>query len=142
MATAMNINQIKSDVDKVWNMDDNEIYHYLGLAKMGTTNIMESEVSIKKLMSIAANTNADEAKRSLFVNLEELGKKYFKETWNAIKKIVCRIYTDKLQIEGKELVVYLVAAILEVIKIANPLLILIITLAVRQGLNILCEVNL
>jgi hypothetical protein len=141
MATAIDKNQIKNDVDAVWEMDDQEVYRLLGLAQMGTNSVTEAKKSMGLIMSVAANTDADDATASVSTSLEKQGKTFLKKVWAEIKGIVCQIYNEKLQIDGKDLAAYLVAAIAAAVSISHALLVLVITLMVKRGLKKMCAIN-
>ncbi len=139
MTRAIDMNKIQSDVDTVWNMDDQEVYRLLGLAQMGTKSVTLAKKSMSSVMSAAANTNAKEAMASISGSLEVGGISYFEELWGNIKGIICQIYNDKLQIEGKDLAAYLVAALVSAVSISSALAVLVITIAVKRGLDKMCE---
>lgn len=141
MATTVNKDQIKRDVDAAWSMNDDEIYRLLGLAQMGTRNVAEATKSMKLVMSAAANTNVAEATASVSASLEAEGKNYFEELWENFKEIICQIYSEKLPIAGKDLAAYLVAAIVAAGAITNALAVLVITIAIKRGLDKMCGVK-
>ena len=141
MPMKINMDQIKTDVDATSTMKDDEIYRLLGLAQMGTQNVAEATKSMKLVMSAAANINVAEATTSVSGSLEADGKNYFEELWDSIKDIICQIYSEKLPVDGKDLVAYLVAAIVAAGAIANALAVLVITIAVRKGLNNMCGIK-
>lgn len=141
MMSASEKEQLKRDVEAIWNMEDKEVYSLLGLAEMGTKNITQAQKSMSFIMLAAANTNRGEAVAAVSDSLEEDGKNYFEELWEKIKGVICQIYNDKLQIEGKDLAAYLVAAIVSAISISNALAVLVITIAVKRGLDNMCSMQ-
>ncbi len=132
--------QIEKDAKAAWSMDDEEIYRLIGLVKMGTESVMEAKKSIGFVMSVAGNNDTDVAIALTNSTFLEKGKRHFRELWDGLKKIVCEIYARNLKLEGKDLVTYIVAAIMATVNIANALLVLIITIAVKKGLDKLCAV--
>jgi hypothetical protein len=138
MAVTINKDQIKRDVDAAWAMKDDEIFRLLGLAQMGTRNVIEATKSMKFVMAAVANTNAAVATASVSGSLEAEGKSFFEELWEKIKEIICQIYSEKLPIDGKDLVAYLVAAIVAAGAITNALAVLVITIAIKKGLDKMC----
>lgn len=140
MSPAINTKQIKQDVEDVWKMKEGEIYRHLGLAYMGTTNVVAARMSMKRVMSAAASTDAETAVDLLSKTLEKDGKKHFNATWKKIKKIACQLYSSKPKLGGKDLVEYLVTAVAALVSITSAVAILVITLAVKYGLDKLCSV--
>ncbi len=133
--------QIKRDVDTAWAMKDDEIYRLLGLAQMGTKNVTEAAKSLNLVMAAAMSTNISKATTSVSGTLEAEGKKYFEQLWKNVRGIICQIYSEKLPVDGKDLVTYLVVAIVAAGAITNALAVLVITIAVKKGLDKLCGVK-
>ena len=143
---------IEQEVQDAWNMSEEDLYKHLGMVSLGTNSLSESTRSMNMLMSMAANPDAEIATNTLWENLLENGRNYFARAWNALKDIICTIYKGNDKLEGKDLVSYIVGELLGMIGgaiaagtllagiISNPLLILVITIAVKKGLDLLCAI--
>jgi len=132
--------EMAQQVQQAWNMSDDDLYKQLGMASLGTSNFTESIDSMNMLMSVANNTDAHLATKSLGDNLLNKGKVVFTQTWNSIKGLVCTIYNEKILLEGQDLATYIIAAIIAAGKLANALATLIVTLAVKKGLAKMCAI--
>lgn len=125
---------------EVWDMDEDQLYHFLGMNSLGTKDIAESVDSMNMLMSAAANTDGALAKKILNKHLRIKGEALFKHAWESVKGIVCTIYEEQISIGGKDLVAYLVAVIVAAGALTNALAVVVITIAVKKGLDKLCKV--
>ena len=132
--------EVAKQVQQAWDMSDDDLYKQLGMASLGTSNFTESVSSMNMLMSVATNTDAHLATKSLGGSLLSKGKVFFAETWNSIKGLVCTIYNEKILLGDKDLAAYIIAAIVAAGMLTNALAILIITLAVKKGLNTMCAI--
>ena len=129
-------------VDAVWDKSEDDLFKYLGMAYLGTVSIDESIDSMNALVSVAGDSNADSAISTLGNNLQVKGQHYFKLLWDDLKGVVCTIYNGKTNIDQeKDLAAYLVDVVIAAGKIANPLAALVITIAVKKGLDKLCAVK-
>jgi hypothetical protein len=126
-------------VQEVWNMSEEDLYKHLGMASLGTESVSEAFGSMEMLMSTARNTDAKLASESLGDSLLKRGQRVFVSLWDGLKEVVCTIYKDKTGIgDAKDLVAYLVAAVVAAGTISNPLAVLVITIAFKKGLEKLC----
>lgn len=132
---------IAQQVLEAWNMSEDDLYKHLGMASLGTRSFSESVSSMNMLMSTAANTNAAVATKSLGDSLLEKGKEFFEWSWKRIKGIVCTIYTGKTNIGDKDLATYIAGVVAAAGTVTNPLAALIITIAVKKGLDKLCAIS-
>lgn len=132
--------ELAQQVQQAWNMSADDLYKQLGMASLGTSNFTESIDSMNLLMSVASNTDAHLATKSLGDNLLNKGKVVFTQTWNSIKDLVCTIYNEKILLEGKDLATYIIAAIIAAGRLVNALATLIVTLAVKKGLTKMCAI--
>lgn len=137
----MSDQNVVQQVEQAWGMDDEDLYRQLGMASLGTSNFAESVDSMNMLMSVASNTDAHLATKSLGDNLLNKGKVFFAQTLDSVKGIICTIYNDKINVDGKDLVAYIVTAIVTAGILTNALAVLIVTIAVKQGLTILCPIQ-
>jgi hypothetical protein len=132
--------ELIKQVREAWEMSDEELYKRLGLASLGTRSFAESTVSMQLLLSSAGDTNAAHATRVLCDDLLEKGRIYFAWLWNNLKNFVCIIHGDGNAIgEGRDLVAYIAGILIAAGKISNPIAVLVITIAVRKGLDELCR---
>jgi len=132
------IDQLK-DFDSVWAMSEEDAYRHLGMASLGNTTVAESVHSMRMLTAAAADSNGTEASRALGDGLLEKGKEYFQWLWKGLKEIVCTIYKGKIAIEkDQDLAKYLVDIVVTAGKITLPLAALVISTAVKLGLDKLC----
>ena len=132
--------QVSHDVDAVWDMDETSLIELLGVSQMGTEAVADSLESYALLSSVAAETDGIIAKSNLTHSLKAKGQAFFTKLWNSIKEIICHIYTENLPVEGdKDLAKYLVGVIVAAGKLTNALAALIITIAVKKGLDTLCH---
>lgn len=142
MPTSPAKQKIKKDIDLVWEMNEEEIYKQLGLASMGTESMVEAVGSMKFIMSTAANTNTVAATKSIEKSLAKKGRNYFDRLWRKVRDIACKIYSEKLPIgDKKDLAAYIVSILASATKIGNPLLVLIVTIAIKKGLDKMCKVK-
>ncbi len=131
---------VVQQVEQAWVMSDEDLYRHLGMASLGTSNFNESVGSMKMLMSTAANTDADLATKSLGDSFLSAGQVFFAQMWDSLKGVVCSIYNDKINIGDKDLAAYIVGILLAAGTITNALAVLIVTIAVKKGLNNLCAI--
>lgn len=140
MANQTEREQIRQDAAAAWEMKEEEIYRTLGLARLGTGTLAEARNSMKFVMSVAASANVSEATASAAGTLEEEGRSYFEELWNSVKAIICQVHSEKLPVAGKDLVSTLAAVIVAAGAITNALAVLVITIAVKRGLDFMCGI--
>lgn len=132
---------LKKQVQLAWDMSENDLYKHLGMASLGTKSITESIDSMKMLISTAANTDAALAAASLDETLLEKGRESFKCLWDGLKDSVCPIYRNGASIGGtKVLVTDIINILVTAGVIANPPLVMAITIAVKLGLDLLCAI--
>lgn len=133
---------IVQQIDVIWNMSEDDLYKHLGMASLGTESMSEAVSSMQFLMSTAENTDSAVSKRNLADTLLERGKKTFDVLWNGLKNIVCSIYRGGQPVgDAKDLSAYIIGILIETGKIANPFVALVITIAVKKGLDLLCPVQ-
>jgi hypothetical protein len=133
------IPDVAQQVQTAWTMSEEDLYKHLGMADLGTRSVTEAVDSMNMLMTAAANTDSASATMSLGQSLMEKGQRVFVSLWDGLKEVVCTIYKDKTGIgDAKDLVTYLVAAVVAAGTISNPLAVLVITIAVKKGLDTLC----
>jgi hypothetical protein len=136
--TAQHVKAAAKQVQPIWAMREDELLRLLGMASLGTESTKEAIGSMKMLMSAAKTENVTSATGILDDGLWKRGRELFDSMWAGFKGIVCTIYRDKVTVEGKELAAYLAAAVAAATGIANPLAALVITIAVKRGLDKLC----
>ena len=132
---------VSKNVDVIWNLDEVEIYKLLGASGAGTEDSLDAIDSYRSIKSFAANNNGAIAESQLDEWLIEKGKVVYEKTWGAIKSIVCHIHNEGLSIVGDQnLVSYIVSAVMAVVRISSALILLVVTLAVKFGLDKLCPI--
>lgn len=130
---------VAQQIDVVWDMSEDDLYKHLGMASLGTESASEAASSMKFLMSTAENSDGAVSKRNLADTLLERGKKAFEVLWNGLKDIVCTIYREGQPVgDAKDLSAYIVGILITTGKIANPLAAIVITIAVKKGLDLMC----
>lgn len=130
---------VSSDVDAVWDLDSEQLIIRLGVSEMGTEDANEALVSFNKLEAFAGDTNGIVAKSSLVDWLREKGKALFERTWALIKEKVCAIHQEGVNIDDdKDLTKYIVAAVTAALNVTNALAVLVISIAVKKGLDDMC----
>lgn len=130
---------VAQQVQEAWSMSVEDLYKHLGMASLGARSFSESKSAMNMLMSAAANTDAKLATKSLGDSLLENGEAFFNWLWDDVKGIVCTIYNDKTAIgDAKDLASYIVGVVVAAGTISNPLAVLVITIAVKKGLDKLC----
>lgn len=132
--------EVAQQVQQAWDMSDDDLYKQLGMASLGTSSFTESVGSMNMLMSVATNTDAHLASKSLGDNLLNKGKVFFAQTLNSIKGLMCTIYNEKIMLGDKDLAAYIIAAIVAAGILTNALAIMIVTLAVKNGLAKVCAI--
>jgi hypothetical protein len=129
---------VAQQVEQAWVMSDEDLYRHLGMASLGTSSFTESIGSMKMLVATANNTDANLATKSLGDNLLNKGKVFFAQTLDRVKGLICTIYNGNMKVGDKDLAAYIVAAIVAAGTLTNALAVLIVTIAVKQGLTKLC----
>jgi hypothetical protein len=66
---------------------------------------------------------------------------YFEAAWKGLRKNVCQIYQAHIPIgDSQDLAKYIAHALLATASVSNPLMAVIVTLAVTRGLDKLCPI--
>jgi hypothetical protein len=105
-------NMILIDISKAWDMNEEQLYA-----------LLEDDSNISKLTPSSTVT-----------------RKVFEKRWSQIKKVVCKFYSDGTKVDGKDLVTAIVAAIAVALKITAGWVIVVVTIAVKQGLGKMCGI--
>lgn len=133
--------EVAQQIDAIWDMSKEDIYKQLGVASLGTESTIEAANSLKFLKSTAANDDGAVSVQNLEDMLLDHGKKYFDKLWNGVKGIVCTIYHQGKPIgDAKDLAAYIVGLLVTAGKIVNPLAAMVIVVAVKIGLDMMCPV--
>jgi hypothetical protein len=133
------IPDVAQQVQTAWTMSEEDLYKHLGMADLGTRSVTEAVDSMNMLISAAANTDAASATLFLGQSLLENGHRVFELLWGGLKDLVCTIYSEKSSIgDAKDLATYIAAVVVAAGAISNPLAVLVITIAVKKGLDNLC----
>jgi hypothetical protein len=118
-----------------------DLYAQLALADAGTAaNIgaaMESLASVRASMLAGGATEAVS-----LGGLIDIGKRVFNRLWPAVKAIVCKIYEENGK-DGplKDWIEAAATAAASLLGIAGPVAVLVITIAAKVGLGMLCDAN-
>lgn len=136
---------INNATEMAWNLSIDEAYQQLGLAEAGNENLEGAIRSMATVRGYALHSYGDVSVRSMSEWFYSKGLEYFKKIWNSIKKIACEIYRKDVEVkDGKDLVKYIAEKVIEagtalgIAAIGNAVVILVITIAVKQGLDALC----
>jgi len=132
--------QVSKDVDAVWDMDEDALTELLGVSQMGTDAVEDSLHSFGMLATVAGESDGVKAKADLSDYLKHKGAAFFKKLWKRVRETVCHIYSEGLPVEGdKDLAKYLAGIVIAAGKLTNALAVLVITIAVKKGLDALCK---
>lgn len=101
------------DVSTAWDMNEEQLYALLG--------------------------DGSNASRLTPLNLN-VSSLAFQKRWLQIKSFVCKFYSDGVKVDGKDLVTAIVAAIGAALNIAAGWVIVVVTIAVKQGLDKMCGI--
>lgn len=116
------------------------LYADLALADAGTAAHVGLAVgSLKSIQSVMGAENASIGDfRSWLV---KRGKALFNSLWPAVKSIVCKLYAEQDEEPIKDWVAKVAAAILGVIHVAAAAAVFIVTIALKLGLDALCDTD-
>ena len=124
---------LQQEIDAAWALDTNALYGMLGEE---TRDLARAIVTIHKRSSMKSNNFQAAPVAQDVVS----GEERFRRLWQAVKEQVCKFHAQSTgSEEGKDLVSLIVAALVAAGNVASPLLIVAITLAVKLGLDKLCE---
>lgn len=109
---------------------------------MGTEDATEALESYEKLEALVGKEDGIASKSRLIDWLMEKGQALFEKTWAAIKDTVCYIHREGLNIDdNKTLAKYLAAAVVAAGSVTNALAVLVVSIAVKNGLDNMCPAD-
>lgn len=124
---------LQKEIDAAWALDTNTLYGMLGEEARDPARAI---VAIHNREMIESN----DFQAALPAQDVVSGEERFRRLWQAVKEQVCKFHAQSTgSEEGKDLVSLIVAALVAAGNVASPLLIVAITLAVKLGLDKLCE---
>lgn len=133
--------QIKSEISAAWELDTDALYRHLGMASLGTISMEESKKSMSFVLAHATSMNAAASEDSFLDRLLDKGKALFDWMWSELKGAVCEIYNKKTPIgDAKDLAEYIATGLILAGKTVNPVVTIVVVIAVRKGLDALCPV--
>lgn len=119
--------RLASEVELAWNLDDNQLYVLLDAE---ISDFQQGELALQKKFQKGWGSHA----------IVEAGKNKFSELWQEVKDITCQVYSENIDLGGKDLVTVLVTAITAALGWTGIWVIALVTIAVRTSLNKLCQV--
>lgn len=132
---------LEDEITRAMALSNEELIETLGVTALGTAGTEEAASSRTILLSVAEEMNPIAARSLLSKSLMERGEALFSKLWEQTKGIVCYIYREGIKVEEEaDLVKYLAGAIIAAGAIANALVVLVVTIAVKRGLDLLCPV--
>lgn len=133
---------IQNEVESVWEMSEDQLLANLGLADIATKDNAAALKSYDKVVSLLNNQDKTMTHQDAFEWIRENGIEAFKRIWKTIKESVCQIYHENTSVEDdKGLAVYLSGIVVATLGITNALAVLVITIAVKRGLDNMCPVE-
>lgn len=122
-------------------MSLDELEETLGVTAIGSEGLDDAVTGRSVLFSVAAEGNKESAERFLSSTLKTKGRALFTKLWKIIREAVCYAYREGLPVkDDADIVKYLVGAAVAAAKITAGLAILIVTIAVKMGLDKMCPV--
>lgn len=132
---------LQTEIDSAWKMSDEQIYTYLGISAAGTGNVQPTISDMYSLMSTGKVNNMEEAMSFRWGGFLEIGKSFFNQAWAGMRDQICQLHEQNSEVlDEKSLTSIIVTAIVGAAGITQAIAVLLVTLAVRQGLNMLCSV--
>jgi len=111
----------------------NELYANLGVAGAGAMpSITKSFKDMKEFRL--------EGPGDWLAKLIQKGKEYFQQLWPQVKGRVCQLYSEGDE-QAKEWIEKAATAILAVFSISAAIAILVVKIAIKMGLDMLCEAD-
>ena len=147
----MSENQVSQKVvEQLFALDEDELFKRLGILDAGQgEDLVEAMHSLDRVRSLgqepfrAAGGHDESFSDDVLDWLKEKGMALFNQVWGEAKAIVCKLYRDKATVaDNKDLIAYLVPLVVSAVTdAAAPLLLLVVTIAVKRGLDSLCELK-
>jgi hypothetical protein len=130
---------LEKNINSAFDMTDEELIEALGVASLGNVEFGDAITTRAGLISIKAGAPSIFSEPGFWDKLKIAGEAFFLKLWNEVKAIVCYVYRKDLKIEDDlDLIKYLVGLVVALGTISNPLAVLVITIAVKRGLDLLC----
>jgi hypothetical protein len=129
--------ELQASIDDAWGKSPDDLLVELGMASDSEGSLANQYQQLVRAQHYkSASGLVDEIKR-LLEKIFKRGKSTFDVVWPQIRKFVCAVNRDGY--EDKALAAIIVEAVVAAFNIANPIVVLVVTYAVKEGLTKLCE---
>lgn len=132
---------IESQIELALSMSEDDLLQALGATSTGNASVQEATV-LGGLLAKSSSSNQMILDQHHFSasHLIDLGEALFAKMWPKVRGMICHVYLDETKVGDKDLATYLVGLLVAALSISNALAILLVTLAIKRGLDMLCPV--
>lgn len=120
-------NELTLAAELAWNLDDSQLY---ALLDADASDFQQGQLAVQTKLQKGLSLQT----------IVEASKDKFSRLWQQVKGITCQVYSENIDLGGKDLVTVIVAAITAALGWTGIWVVALVTLAVRQGLNLLCQI--
>lgn len=120
-------NELMLAAELAWNLDDSQLY---ALLDADASDFQQGQLTVQRKLQKGLSLQT----------IVEDSKDKFSRLWQQVKNITCQVYSENIDLGGKDLVTVIVAAITAALGWTGVWVVALVTLAVRHGLDLLCQI--